>query len=131
MYDMDILAKINDSRVMEISKTAYEPLLLMLFFFLFFSVGCGQKTHLCSFGLKNTWTIFFQLEITTKKVQKKKVLPQNSHLKGVLGFSGLGKGGPHGAQKLKGKASIFNTVLSLNSCVEIMPGTGGLVSGAL
>ena len=42
---MEILAKINYSRVMEISKSAYEPLLLMLFS-VFSVVGGSDRKHI-------------------------------------------------------------------------------------
>ena len=70
MHDMEILAKRNDFRVMEISKSAYAPLLLMLFS-VFSVVGDRPENTFMLFWIKKHMDHFCQLEITTKKQEKK------------------------------------------------------------
>ena len=53
MYDIEILAKKVDFRTMEISKSAYAPLLLMLFT-VWAVVGGRPENTIMLFWIKNT-----------------------------------------------------------------------------
>ena len=62
---MEILVPKKDSRVMEISKSAYAPLPLMLFSVLAVIGGWPENTFMLLWIRKHL-DHFFQLEITTK-----------------------------------------------------------------
>ena len=74
MYDSVILAKTNDSRVLEISKSAYKLLLLMLFS-VFAVVGGPPENTFMLFWIKKHLDHFCQLEITNKKKRERKKCP--------------------------------------------------------